>query len=104
MTLLGLVAMMDPPRREALDAVQTCRTAGIRAVMITGDHPLTATAIARELQILDRPACRDRARARAMSDADLDRDVTDIGVYARVSPADKLRVVARGRSAARWSR
>ncbi len=61
MTLLGLIAMMDPPRREALEAVQTCRTAGIRAVMITGDHPLTATAIARELQLAgDRPAVTGR--------------------------------------------
>ena len=93
MTLLGLIAMMDPPRREALEAVQTCRTAGIRAVMITGDHPLTATAIARELQILgDRPAVTGRELERK-SDADLDREVADISVYARVSPSDKLRIV-----------
>ena len=93
MTLLGLIAMMDPPRREVLEAVQTCRTAGIRAVMITGDHPLTATAIARELQILgDRPAVTGR-ELEQKSDADLDREVADIAVYARVSPADKLRIV-----------
>jgi Ca2+-transporting ATPase len=93
MTLLGLVAMMDPPRREAVEAVQTCQTAGIRAVMITGDHQLTATAIAAELKLLDgRPAVTGRELER-MSDDDLDRDVAGITVYARVSPADKLRVV-----------
>ncbi len=93
MTLLGLIAMMDPPRREALEAVQTCRTAGIRAVMITGDHPLTATAVARELQIAtDRPAVTGR-ELEQKTDADLDREVADISVYARVSPADKLRIV-----------
>jgi Ca2+-transporting ATPase len=93
MTLLGLVAMMDPPRREALEAVQRCRTAGIRAVMITGDHPLTATAIARELQIMSgRPAVTGRELDQK-SDADLDSEVADIAVFARVSPADKLRIV-----------
>ncbi|HET9370413.1 MAG TPA: cation-translocating P-type ATPase [Vicinamibacterales bacterium] len=93
MTLLGLIAMMDPPRREALDAVRTCRAAGIRAVMITGDHPLTAMAVARELQLAsDRPAVTGR-ELEHKSDADLDREVTDIAVYARVSPADKLRIV-----------
>jgi Ca2+-transporting ATPase len=84
---------MDPPRPEALVAVRTCRSAGIRAVMITGDHPLTATAIAQELQMDgDRPAVTGRELER-MSDADLERDVDGIAVYARVSPADKLRVV-----------
>ena len=93
MTLLGLVAMMDPPRPEAFEAVQTCQTAGIRAVMITGDHQLTATAIASELKLLDgRPAVTGRELER-MSDDELDRDVAGITVYARVSPADKLRVV-----------
>ena len=93
MTLLGLIAMMDPPRREALEAVQTCRTAGVQAVMITGDHPLTATAVARELQILgDRPAVTGR-ELEQKTDEELDREVTDIAVYARVSPADKLRIV-----------
>lgn len=93
MTLLGLVAMMDPPRVEALQAVQTCRSAGIRAVMITGDHPLTATAIAGELELSgERPAVTGRELER-MSDDELDRQVSGISVYARVSPADKLRVV-----------
>ena len=93
MTLLGLVAMMDPPREEAKSAVQTCVAAGVRAVMITGDHPLTAATIARELGILNGERAVSGRDLEAMSDADLQRDVADIAVYARVSPADKLRVV-----------
>ena len=93
MTLLGLVAMMDPPRDEAKAAVQICAAAGIRAVMITGDHPLTASTIARELGILNGERAVSGRDLEAMSDAELQRDVADIAVYARVSPADKLRVV-----------
>jgi P-type Ca2+ transporter type 2C len=93
MTLLGLVAMMDPPRDEARAAVHTCREAGIQAVMITGDHPLTASKIAGELGILRDGRAITGRDLEAMSDADLNRDVADISVYARVSPADKLRVV-----------
>ena len=93
MTLLGLVAMMDPPRPEARAAVLTCKTAGIRAVMITGDHPLTASTVARELGLLDGGRVVTGRDLEAMSDADLERDVPGIAVYARVSPADKLRVV-----------
>jgi Ca2+-transporting ATPase len=93
MTLLGLVAMMDPPRPEARAAVQTCETAGIRAVMITGDHPLTASTIARELGLLTDGRVVTGRDLEAMNDGDLDRDVANIAVYARVSPADKLRVV-----------
>jgi Ca2+-transporting ATPase len=93
MTLLGLVAMMDPPRTEARTAVETCAAAGIRPVMITGDHPLTATTIARELGLLDSRRVVTGRDLVGMNDDDLRRDVTAIGVYARVSPADKLRVV-----------
>jgi len=93
MTLLGLVAMMDPPRAEAREAVRTCKSAGIRAVMITGDHPLTAATVARELGMLTDGRVVSGRDLEAMSDADLERDVADIAVYARVSPADKLRVV-----------
>jgi P-type Ca2+ transporter type 2C len=93
MTLLGLVAMMDPPRPEAREAVRTCETAGIRAVMITGDHPLTAASVARELGMLTDGQVVTGRQLEAMSDADLERDVAGIAVYARVSPADKLRVV-----------
>ena len=93
MTLLGLVAMMDPPRAEARDAVRVCEAAGIRAVMITGDHPLTASTIAGELGMLKNWRVVSGRELEAMSDGDLERDVADIAVYARVSPADKLRVV-----------
>ena len=93
MTLLGLVAMMDPPRPEARAAVETCEAAGIRSVMITGDHPLTASTIARELGLLDNRRVISGRDLEAMDDDELRREVADIAVYARVSPADKLRVV-----------
>ena len=92
MTLLALVAMMDPPREEARAAVQTCEAAGIRAVMITGDHPLTASTIAKELGVLKDARVVSGRDLEAMSDEVLDGVVSDIAVYARVSPADKLRV------------
>jgi Ca2+-transporting ATPase len=92
MTFLGLVGMMDPPRAEAKAAVHTCEQAGITAVMITGDHPLTARTVARELGLLKGRVVSGRD-LESMTDADLEREVTDISVYARVSPADKLRVV-----------
>ena len=98
MTLLGLVAMMDPPRAEARDAVRVCEAAGIRAVMITGDHPLTASTIAGELGMLKDWRVVSGRELEAMSDGDLERDVADIAVYARVSPADKLRVVTAWQS------
>jgi Ca2+-transporting ATPase len=94
MTWLGLVGMMDPPRAEARAAVQTCRTAGITPVMITGDHPLTATAIAGEIGLLDGRRVVAGQDLTRMTDEDLARDIDRIGVYARVSPADKLRVIA----------
>src|SRR5688572_17890510 len=93
MTLLGLVAMLDPPRPEARVAVETCGHAGIRAVMITGDHPLTARTVARELGILTDHRVVTGQDLDGMSDETLAREVGDIAVYARVSPADKLRVV-----------
>jgi Ca2+-transporting ATPase len=93
MTMLGLVAMMDPPREEARAAVETTTAAGIRAVMITGDHPLTARAVASEIGMLGGRRVVTGRDLDAMSDADLAREVSEIGVYARVSPADKLRVV-----------
>jgi P-type Ca2+ transporter type 2C len=92
MTFLGLVAIMDPPRAEAHAAVRTCEEAGITAVMITGDHPLTARTVARELGLLKGRVVSGRD-LESMTEADLERDVDSISVYARVSPADKLRVV-----------
>jgi len=93
MTFLGLVGMLDAPRPEAKAAIQTCREAGIKPVMITGDHPVTAQAIARELGLLTSERVVTGEELDRMSDADLEREVEDIVVYARVSPAHKLRVV-----------
>ncbi|MEX2287558.1 MAG: cation-translocating P-type ATPase [Planctomycetaceae bacterium] len=93
MTLLGLVGMIDPPRPEAKAAIQTCEQAGIRVVMITGDHPITAQAVARELGLFKTGRVTSGAELEAMSEAELEREVENIDVYARVSPAHKLRVV-----------
>ena len=93
MTFLGLVGMIDPPRPEAKAAIQTCEQAGIKVVMITGDHPLTAQAVARELGLLKNGRVVTGAELEAMSEADFEREVENIEVYARVSPAHKLRVV-----------
>ena len=94
LTLLGLVGMIDPPRPEAKEAVNICRKAGIKPVMITGDHVKTASAIARELGILeDGDRAITGAELDAMSDEELDESVADIAVYARVSPENKIRIV-----------
>jgi Ca2+-transporting ATPase len=90
---LGLVGMMDPPRGAAKTAVEMCRTAGIRPVMITGDHALTAAAIARYLTISDDPQVVAGVELNSMSDGDLRRVAERASVYARVSPQDKLRIV-----------
>lgn len=93
--LLGLVAMQDPPREESAEAVRKCKTAGIRPIMITGDHLVTASAIARKIGILD-----DNGRAvegreiENLSDEELDEFVSDVAVYARVSPEHKIRIVS----------
>jgi len=93
LTLLGLVGMFDPPRAEAREAIETCERAGIRVVMITGDHPLTAEAIARELGLLKGGRVVTGVELAGLDDGTLEGEVADIDVYARVSPADKLRVV-----------
>jgi len=94
LTFMGLLGMIDPPRPEARAAVATCRRAGIKPVMITGDHVITASAIAKELGILE---TGDRAitgaELDAMADSELDRQVEHISVYARVSPENKIRIV-----------
>jgi Ca2+-transporting ATPase len=92
--LIGLVGMIDPPRPEAREAIRQCRTAGIRVIMITGDHPVTAEAIARELGILTDENVVTGLELEAMDDAALDKRLGDIAVFARVSPGDKLRLVA----------
>ena len=93
MVFLGLVGMIDPPRPEVGAALRTCETAGIRVVMITGDHPLTARAIAAELGILKAGQVISGSDLVALSDAELAQSIGRIDVFARVSPADKLRVV-----------
>ena len=91
---MGLVGMIDPPRPEAKAAVEKCRRAGIKPVMITGDHIITASAIARELGILeDGGEAITGAELDAMTDDELDSRVRNISVYARVSPENKIRIV-----------
>ena len=94
LTFIGLVGMIDPPRPEAKQAVAVCRKAGIKPIMITGDHVVTASAIARELGILlegDRAVTG--AELDAMTEQELDSAVEEISVYARVSPENKIRIV-----------
>ena len=94
LTFLGLVGMIDPPREEARDAVAVCREAGIRPVMITGDHVVTASAIAKNLGILqDGDRAITGAELDAMSETELDAAVEQISVYARVSPENKICIV-----------
>ena len=91
---MGLVGMIDPPRPEAKDAVAVCRRAGIKPVMITGDHVVTASAIARELGILlEGDRAITGAQLDEMTDDELDAAVEGISVYARVSPENKIRIV-----------
>ena len=94
LVLLGFVGMIDPPRAEARSAVLTAKRAHIRTVMITGDHPATAEAVARELTILE-PGGRlvTGAELRAMDDAELDARVEQVRVFARVDPEHKLRII-----------
>jgi Ca2+-transporting ATPase len=93
MTFLGLAGMIDPPRLEVMSAIRTCEQAGIKVVMITGDHPLTAKAIATELGIFKGGRVVSGAELEAMDDAEFEKEVENIEVYARVSPSHKLRVV-----------
>ena len=94
LTFMGLVGMIDPPRPEAKAAVAVCKKAGIRPVMITGDHVTTASAIARELGILpEGNKAITGAELDAMTDSELDNEVEHISVYARVSPENKIRIV-----------
>lgn len=94
MTLLGLIGMIDPPRPEAKSALHTCEEAGIKVVMITGDHPMTARAVAEELGLLRNGRVVTGAELEAMPEEVFAQQVEDIEVYARVSPAHKLRVVS----------
>ena len=94
MTFLGAVGMIDPPRKEVAQSVSVCRQAGIRTIMITGDHKVTATAIAKELTIWqegDRVVSGDELKS--MTEQELDEAVKTTTVFARVSPADKLSII-----------
>lgn len=94
LSFLGLVALIDPPRPEVSQAVADCRAAGIRPVMITGDHPGTATAIARRLGFIDdTDGVVTGEELASLSDTAFEEKVSSIKVYARVSPQQKLRIV-----------
>ena len=93
-TLLGLVGQIDPPRAEVKEAVERCREAGIKPVMVTGDHKATGHAVAKALGIArDGDAAVDGSELEQMSDAELADRIEDVSVFARVHPAQKLRIV-----------
>ncbi|REJ88489.1 MAG: cation-transporting P-type ATPase [Planctomycetota bacterium] len=91
--LLGLVGMTDPPRPEAIDAVAKCHAAGIRVIMITGDHAATARAIAGQIGIRAAEGAKTGAELEKLDDAGLDQAVDATDVFARVAPAQKLKIV-----------
>ncbi|MDR1891587.1 MAG: calcium-translocating P-type ATPase, PMCA-type [Oscillospiraceae bacterium] len=94
LTFVGLLGMIDPPRPEAADAVKVCKSAGIRTVMITGDHVVTASAIARSLHILeDGEEALTGEQLDQLSDGELYANIEKYSVYARVSPENKIRIV-----------
>jgi len=94
LTFLGLQGMIDPPRAEAIEAVYRCREAGIRTIMITGDHLLTARAIARQIGIIDFDDTHalDGSQLSELSDAELEEQIEEVSVFARVAPEHKLRI------------
>ncbi|KAA0223706.1 cation-translocating P-type ATPase [candidate division KSB1 bacterium] len=93
LVFLGLIGMIDPPRAEAKDAVARAKAAGIRPIMITGDHPKTAAVIAEELGIVQNGRAVTGAELEKMPEETLDRTVKEVSVYARVNPEHKLRIV-----------
>lgn len=93
LVFLGLIGMIDPPREEAKLAIGRAKAAGIRVIMITGDHPRTAAVIAGELGIAENGRAVSGAELERMTDAELDRAVREVSVYARVNPDHKLRIV-----------
>jgi Ca2+-transporting ATPase len=93
LVFLGLIGMIDPPREEAGQAVARAKQSGIRVIMITGDHPKTAAAIAKELGIIEKGEAITGTQLEQMSDRALDRAIQQVSVYARVNPEHKLRIV-----------
>jgi len=93
MVFVGLAGMIDPPREEVKEAIRLCDKAGIKSVMITGDHKLTAMAVAKELGLLKKGIAVTGAELDKLTDEEFEKNVEDIEVYARVSPAHKLRVI-----------
>ena len=93
LTIVGMVGMIDPPRPEVKDAIRICRAAGIRPIMITGDHPLTARFIAHELGITENMRVKTGQDLDSMSPEELAAVVGEVSVYARVTPEHKLRIV-----------
>lgn len=93
LVLLGLIGLLDPPRKEAIEAVKECHGGGIRVTMITGDHAITAAAIAKMLNIGDGKTAVTGAEIEAMDTASLQERVEDVDVFARASPEHKLRLV-----------
>jgi Ca2+-transporting ATPase len=93
LVFLGVIGMIDPPREEAKQAVARARAAGIRPLMITGDHPITATTIAAELGIATNGRAITGAELQKLTDEALTQTVLEVSVYARVNPEDKLRIV-----------
>lgn len=94
LTFVGMVAQMDPPRLESKDAVSKCKMAGIKPIMITGDHIITATSIAKEIGIFENgDICLEGKELETMSDSALDEILPKVSVYARVAPEHKIRIV-----------
>lgn len=91
--LLGIVGLLDPPREAAIEAVKNCQRAGIRPVMVTGDHAVTARAIADQLGFARTDRALSGHEIEAMSDEELEREITEVDVYARAAPEHKLRLV-----------
>jgi Ca2+-transporting ATPase len=99
MVFVGLAGMMDPPREEAVEAIRVCKQVGIRSIMITGDHRLTAVAIAREMGIFkDGDKVLSGEELENISEEELEKVVDKVTVYARVSPTDKLKIVKAWKS------
>jgi len=93
MVFVGFAAMIDPPRKEAIKAIRDCKNAGIKPIMITGDHKMTAVAIARELGILNKGTAFSGEEIEKMDDAEFARIIENAEVFARISPAHKMKIV-----------